>query len=110
MVVQVVRVSVRPEQRERWLELLRLNAARTRTEPGCEEFRACEDLEAANSFVLVEQWASMEAQIDHFQRPEFGELMASLGDVLAGPPDISIHDVASTKTMEEVLAATGSPG
>ena len=105
MVVQVVRVAIRPGQRERWLEIIRGNAAQTRSEPGCEDYQVCEDLEAPNTFVLVERWASMDAQLDHFRRPEFGELMESLGDLLAGPPEVSIHEVASTRTLDEALAA-----
>lgn len=109
MVVQIVTVTIRPEQRDRWLELLSANAARARTEPGCEGFRACEDVEMPNRFVLIEQWADMEAQYDHFRDPRFGELMQSLGEVLAGPPDVAIHDVGATQTFDEGLAAAGVP-
>jgi hypothetical protein len=34
--------------------------------------------------------------------------MGSLGDVLAGPPEVSINEVASTLTLDEALAAAGS--
>ena len=107
MVVQVVRASIRPEQRDRWLELVRMNAAQTRAEEGCESYRVCEDVETPNAFVLVEEWASLDAQYEHFRHPDFGELMGSLGDVLAGPPEVSIHEVASTQTLDEALMAAG---
>jgi quinol monooxygenase YgiN len=48
--------------------------------------RISEDLEKANDFVIVERWTSLEAQYSHFRRPEFGQLMGDLGNVLAGPP------------------------
>lgn len=105
MVVQVVRVSIKPEQRDRWLELVRLNAAQTRAEEGCESYVVCEDIETPNAFVLVEEWAAIDAQYEHFRNPEFGKLMASLQDVLAAPPEVSIHEVASTQTLDEALAA-----
>jgi quinol monooxygenase YgiN len=107
MVVQVVSVSIKPEQRDRWLELIRINAAQTRAEEGCESYRVCEDVETPNTFVLVEEWTSMDAQYEHFRDPEFGKLMGGLGDVLAGAPEVSIHDVASTQTLDEALAAAG---
>ena len=107
MVIQVVRVPIKPEQRDRWLEIIRTNAAQTRAEAGCESYRVCEDVETPNTFVLVEEWTSLEAQYDHFRDPEFGKLMGSLEDVLAGPPEVSIHDVASTQTLDEALAAAG---
>jgi quinol monooxygenase YgiN len=105
MVIQLVRVSIRPEQRDRWLELVRVNAAQTRAEEGCESYVISEDVELPNNFVLVERWASLEAQYDHFRTREFGELMGALGDVIAGPPEVSIHEVASTLTLDEALAA-----
>ena len=110
MVVQVVRVSIRPEQRDRWLELIRANARQTRAEEGCEGFEVGEDIETPNNFVVVEHWASMEAQHDHFRNAEFQELMASLGDVLAAPPEVAIHEVASTQTLDEALAEAGVRG
>jgi hypothetical protein len=49
----------------------------------------------------------LEAQYDHFRNPEFGKLMGSLRDVLAAPPEVSIHEVTSTHTLEEALSAAG---
>lgn len=111
MVVEVVRISIKPEQRERWLELARINAAQTRAEEGCESVRVCEDIETPNAFVLVEEWTSMDAKYENLRSPDFGKLMGSLGDVVAGPPEVSIHEVASTQTLDEALAAAGvAPG
>jgi quinol monooxygenase YgiN len=105
MVIQLVRVSIRPERRDRWLELVRMNAAQTRAEEGCESYQISEDIETANDFVIVERWASLQAQYRHFRTPEFGELMGALGDVIAAPPEVSIHEVASTLTLDEALGA-----
>jgi quinol monooxygenase YgiN len=107
MVVQVVRVSIRPEQRERWLDVLRTNAAQTRAKEGCESYQIAEDLETPNKFLIVEEWTTLDAQYAHFRNPEFGRLMGSLGDLLAGPPDVSIHQVASTLTLDEALRDAG---
>jgi quinol monooxygenase YgiN len=107
MVLQVVRVSIRPERRDRWLDLIRMNAAQTRAEEGCQSYQISEDVEAPNEFLIVEQWRSLEAQYDHFRNPGFGELMASLGDVLASSPQVSIHEVAATHMLDEALAAAG---
>jgi quinol monooxygenase YgiN len=107
MVIQVVKVSIRADQRDRWLELVRANASQTRDEGGCEDYRVCENVESPGEFVLVEEWTDLEAQYRHFRAPEFGALMAKLGDVLAGPPDVSIHEVKSTQTLDEALEAAG---
>jgi quinol monooxygenase YgiN len=110
MVIQLVRVAVKPEQRDKWLELIEANAADTRAEEGCESYVVSEDLETPNTFVLVERWESLAAQYNHFRSPGFGELMGALGDVIAGPPEVSIHEVGSTLTLDEALAAAGVSG
>ena len=107
MVIQLVNVSIKPEKRDAWLELIRQNAAQTRSEEGCESYQITEDVEAPDKFVIVEWWASLEAQYSHFRAPEFGELMGALGDIIAGPPEVSINEVASTLTLDEALAAAG---
>lgn len=106
MVIQLVRASIKPDQRDRWLEVIRENAAQTRVEEGCEGYQVAEDLEAPNTFVIIERWANLEAVYSHF-RNHFEELMAALGDVFAAPPEASIHEVSSTLSLDEVLAAAG---
>ena len=106
MVIQLVRASIKPDQRDRWLEVIRENAAQTRVEEGCEGYQVAEDLEAPNTFVIVERWANLEAVYSHF-RNQFEDLMAALGDVFAAPPEASIHEVSSTLSLDEVLAAAG---
>ncbi|MEU4729203.1 putative quinol monooxygenase [Streptomyces sp. NPDC023588] len=106
MVLQIVRASIKPEQREHWLEVMRGNAARTRAEEGCEGYQIAEDLEAPDTFVIVEQWADLDAVYRHF-RNQFQALMAALGDVFAAPPEVWIHDLASTMSLDEVLAKAG---
>ena len=70
-------------------------------------YQISEDIEVPNSFLIVEQWASQDAHFDHFCQPQFQELMGSLPQLLTGPPEVSIHDVASTRTLDEVLAGAG---
>jgi quinol monooxygenase YgiN len=108
MVIQVVNVSIRPDQRDRWLELVGRNAVQTRAEDGCESYRVCENVESPDEFVLVEEWTSLEAQYRHFRNPDFAALMGSLSDVLAGPPDVSIHEVKSTQNLDQALEAAGA--
>jgi quinol monooxygenase YgiN len=106
MVVQLVRASIKPDQRDRWLEAIRWNAERTRAENGCHGYQVAEDLEAPNNFVIVELWADLESVYSHF-RSEFDELMAKLDGVFAAPPEAWIHEVASTLTLDEALEAAG---
>jgi quinol monooxygenase YgiN len=84
--------------------------SRRGAEEGCESYQVSEDVESPNTFFIVERWASMEAQLRHFRTPGFGRLMGDLGDILAGPPEVSINKVSSTLTLDEALAAAGVSG
>ncbi len=86
--------------------MIRDNAVRTRAEEGCEDYQVAEDLEAPNTFLIIEQWASLDAMYRHFHN-KFEALMAALGDVFAAPPEAWIHELASTLTLDEVLAKAG---
>jgi quinol monooxygenase YgiN len=108
MVIQLVRVSIKPEQRDRWLELIRQNAAQTRAEEGCKSYEVSEDLEAPGTFAVVERWEDFDSQYEHFRGPQFGKLMGALGGVIAGPPEVSLHEVARTLTLDEALEAAGA--
>jgi quinol monooxygenase YgiN len=107
MIIQLVKVSIRPDQRERWLELIRANVTQTRVADGCERYDVSEDLESPNTFVLVEQWRDFDAQYEHFRTPDFGELMGALQDVLAGPPEVTLNEVARTLSLDEALEEAG---
>jgi quinol monooxygenase YgiN len=106
MVVQIVKASIKPDQRDHWLEVIRMNASETRAEEGCEGYQITEDVETPNNFVIVEHWASQEAQYAHL-RNQFEKLMGALGDVMAAPPEVSIYEVAATQSLDEALAAAG---
>jgi hypothetical protein len=43
----------------------------------------------------------------HFKAPHFSEFFAALGDMLAGPPEGLVHEVASTLTIDDALRASG---
>lgn len=106
MIVQIVNASIKPEKRDLWLEAIERNATQTRAAEGCESYQVAEDLERPNSFVIVELWTDLDAVKKHF-RAQFEDLMKVLGETFAEPPQAFIHEVSSTLTLEEVLAAAG---
>jgi quinol monooxygenase YgiN len=107
MVVLLARVSVKPEDRDSWLDLVRAVAALSRAEAGCEGYAICEDIETPNDFIFVERWRTLGALRGHFQTPHFGDLFGALPKMVVGPPDVQIHDAPSTVAFDELLAAAG---
>ena len=106
MIVQIVNASIKPEHRDRFIEVVKRNGVKSRAEEGCLSYQVAEDLESPNNFVIVELFSSMDALRDHF-RAQFQGIMADLGDAFAAPPSASIYEIASTITLEEALADAG---
>ena len=107
MVVLHARILIRPEARERWLSLVDSVAGPSRAEDPCHSYRIYEAIETPNSFIFVEEWETLDGLYHHFRTPHFTAFFRALPEVLAGPPDGSVYEVASTLTLNEALAAGG---
>ena len=107
MVILHARVSIKPEAREQWRSIVARVTGPSQAEEACHSYRVYQDMDAPNSFLFVEQWDSLEGLYNHFRTPHFTEFFGALPEVLAEPPDGSVHEVASTMTLDEALTAGG---
>ena len=110
MVVVHVRVPIKPEARERWLELADAVTGPPRAEDACRSYQMFEAVETPGTFLFFEEWESIDGLYNHFHTAHFTELSGALGDVLAAPPEGWVHELASTRTLDETLAAAGIGG
>jgi quinol monooxygenase YgiN len=110
MVIVHARVPIKPEARERWLALVDAVTPPSRAEDACQSYVLYEALESPNTFIFVEEWASVAGLHAHFHTPHFTEFFAALGELLAGSPSGSVSEVSSTQTLDEALAAAGVGG
>ena len=85
-------ITAHPGQREHILEAYRGNVAAVRAEAGCIAYEAVVDVAAssagfaqfgADTFVVVEQWASIEALRAHAVAPHMKAYAASVKDLTA---------------------------
>jgi quinol monooxygenase YgiN len=107
MVILHAQTPIKPEARERWLALLDAVTPPSRAEDACQSYVLYEAIETPNTFIFVEEWASLDGLYAHFHTPHFTEFFAGLGEVLAGPPSGSVSEVSSTHTLDEAFAAAG---
>jgi quinol monooxygenase YgiN len=107
MVIVHVSVPIKSEARSRWLEIVEAVIGPTRAEEACRSYQVYEDIDAQNRFIFVEEWDGLDGLYRHFQAPHFTEFFAALGDMLARPPEGSVHEVASTLTIDDALRASG---
>lgn len=103
-------VSIEPEARERWLEILEAVTASSRSEEACESYIVYEATETPNAFIFVEEWASLDGLYAHFRAPHFAEFLAALGEVSAGPAEGTVFAVSSKQALDEALRSAGVGG
>ena len=110
MVILHAQAPIKPEARERWLEILDAVTPPSRAEDACLSYVTYEAVETPSTFIFVEEWASLDGLHAHFHTPHFTEFFAALGEVLAGPPVGSVSEVSSTQTLDDSLGAAGIAG
>ena len=60
--------------------------AASQAEPGCISYRFTQELSNPAKMVVVEQWESVDALVDHFGMPH----MASFGEAMAKNPPLNV--------------------
>src|ERR1700733_11549421 len=94
---------IKPESRDRWFALLDAVTPPSRAEDACQSYLLYEAIDTPNTFIFVEEWASLDGLYAHFHTPHFTEFIGGLGEVLAEPPVGTIFEVSSTMTLDEAF-------
>ena len=77
-------IPIRPDCRERALELARQMTEATQAEVGCISYDFYVGLSDPNTLMLFQDWESMEALMGHFQTDHMEEFLQELPQVVAG--------------------------
>lgn len=103
MIIVILKMVVRPEKREDLIETIRGILEPTRVEKGCLDYHLYQDFEDANSFVVLEQWATQQ-DLERFVRSNnYRQLLAAM-DLLAEPPEVKINAISYTAGLEAIKA------
>ena len=99
-------IPIRPERRERALELARSMTEATQAEMGCISYDFYVGLSDPNTLMLFQEWESMEALMGHFQTDHMDEFLRALPDVVSGEVTTRRYAV---QTIEEDTEETAAP-
>lgn len=86
-VVVVATMTAKPESVDAVRDACKTAIEAVHYEPGCELYALHE---ADGTFVFVEQWADADALKAHGAAPAVGTLFGTIGEHLAGAPDIKM--------------------
>ncbi|MFO0848507.1 MAG: putative quinol monooxygenase [Gemmataceae bacterium] len=65
----------------------------TRKEPGCKSYDLNRDADHPEQYLLFERWKSADALASHLKAAHTTKLLAAMGDLLDGPPEIKVYVV-----------------
>jgi quinol monooxygenase YgiN len=99
-------IPIRPDVRERALELARVMAEATQMEPGCISYDFYLGLSDPNTLMLFQEWETMEALMKHFQTPHMEDFLRALPDLVSGEIITRRYAVQSVDEGEERETST----
>jgi heme-degrading monooxygenase HmoA len=87
MVLEVALIDVLPGQEEEFAAAYRLGHPILASTPGCQSVRLTRGIESPTRFVLLVEWASVEAHNENFRGSErFAQWRGFIGPFFASPP------------------------
>ncbi len=90
-------------------QLLADHALEARSEPGCAGYEVAELLEEPAALLVVQTWTSSEAMRRHFASEAQVRYQRQVGELLARPSEVVLHEVAAT-TRPAASTSPTDPG
>ena len=101
MILIVLKIQIRRDRRDVWLERIGKYTAAVREEPGCLSFDVYESVDSPNEFSIVEGFASKEAGDAHVQTDHFKDFLVWFPTVIGTAPQIINTQVDGWSRMQE---------
>ncbi len=100
-------IPIRPDRRERALELARTMTKATQSEFGCISYDFYVGLSDPNTLMLFQEWENMEALMGHFETEHMNEFLRELPEVVSG--EITTRRYAVQSADEDTEEFSGRP-
>jgi quinol monooxygenase YgiN len=101
VILIVLKVQIRPDRRDVWLERIAKYTAAVREEAGSTSFDVYESVDAPNEFSVVEGFASKEAGEAHVKTDHFKDFLVWFPTVIGTAPQIINTEVDGWSRMNE---------
>ena len=88
MILIVLKIQIRADRRDVWLDRITRYTKAVREEPGCLSFDVYESIDAPGEFAIVEGFASKEAGDAHVQTEHFKDFLVWFPTVIGSAPMI----------------------
>ena len=88
MILINLKIQIRTDRRDEWLDRITRYMKAVREEPGCRSFDVYESLDTPNEFAIVEGFASKKAGEAHVQTDHFKDFLVWFPTVIGSAPMI----------------------
>lgn len=85
-----VRLSVQPGMEEKFEAAFATAVKPTRQEKGCLAYELSRDAKTPTQYLAYERWRDLEGLDAHLNAPHFKTLVAAIGDLLSGAPEVQV--------------------
>lgn len=92
-IVLAGRYKIKPDKRDRFLELADLCLESSRAEPGNISYTLYEEAGNSNSFIYFEEWKSREALAEHLKQAYITPLLEEFSELVDGEADVKVYDI-----------------
>ena len=93
MLIILSSATAAPGRRDELAAAAREVVAATRSDQGCLAYTFSADLDDPDRILGLELWADQVALDAHMSHPHTEAFLAAVPDLVAGPPDMSVHEV-----------------
>lgn len=91
MITIIAKFTVKPENLNRYHELITRLQVASRKEKSCLRYDLYKDIQNENGFTLIEEWKDEEAIQEHNATPHFIEIAPVLGELCSQPPEVNLY-------------------
>lgn len=95
MILINLKIQIRADRREEWLDRISRYTKACRDEPGCKSFDVYESIDAPNNFSVIESFESKEAGEAHVATDHFKDFLVWFPTVIGTAPMILNTEVAN---------------
>ncbi|MGH9026107.1 MAG: putative quinol monooxygenase [Acidimicrobiia bacterium] len=100
LAILVGRFEAAPGREEALAAVLAKYVVLTRRRDGCRNVDLVASVLHPGRYVVIEKWASPETPRNHLDHPETLEMAEAATPLLAGPPDLDLHDAVTAQDLE----------
>ena len=98
MILINLKIQIRPDRREEWLDRITRYMKDVREEPGCKSFDVYESIESPNEFSIIESFVDQDAGGAHVQTEHFKDFLVWFPTVIGAAPLIINTEVQNDFT------------